>query len=72
MDNLRVRILYMRYGEAYILHRLRRSGEPGYGNDKCDHHVETDRRRSDFSLGMVHRFRTSISTGRATDFISGS
>jgi hypothetical protein len=53
VDDLRLRILNVRYGEANRLHRLRRSKEAGNRNGKYSRHLETDRRRSVVSLGCI-------------------
>jgi hypothetical protein len=62
VDDLRVRILNVRYREANGLRRLRRSDEVGNRNGKCNRHLESDRRWSVVSLGwglsrhhMAHR-----------------
>jgi hypothetical protein len=55
VDDLRVRILNVRYEEADRLHRLRRSEEAGNRNGKYSPHLETDRRRSVVSLGASRR-----------------
>jgi hypothetical protein len=60
VDDLRLRILNVRYGEADRLDRLRRSKEAGNRNGKYSRHLETDRRRSVISLGCY----SAIPSGR--------
>jgi hypothetical protein len=53
VDDLRVRILNVRYGEANRLHGLRRSNESGNRNGKCKRHLEIYRRTGVVSLGCI-------------------
>jgi hypothetical protein len=53
VDELGVRILNVRYGEANRIRRLRRSEEAGNRNGKYSPHLESDRRRSVVSLGCI-------------------
>ncbi len=55
VDDLRVRILNVRYGEANTLRRLKRSDEAGNRDGKCNRHLNADRRRSVVSLGCLRR-----------------
>ena len=40
VDDLRVRILKVRYREANGLHRLKRSDKAGNHNGKCNHYLK--------------------------------
>src|ERR1700689_2012670 len=53
VDDLHVRILNVRYGEANRLQSVRRTEEAAKRNDKYSPHLETDRRHRAVSLGRL-------------------
>lgn len=52
VDDLRARILNVRYREANTLRRLKRFNEADNRDGKCNRHLNADRRRSVVSLGL--------------------
>ena len=77
MDDLRVRILNVRYREANRLRRLKRSRrlrpseEAGNRNGKYSPHLETNRRRSVVSLGCISAGITWLWSGAMRPVVNG-